>query len=195
MAPVQIEKRQTRPWTREEYYRLADLGFFLEQRVELIAGEIIQMPPQKNWHALGITLTEDALRTAFGPGYWVRVQMSLDLTPHSVPDPDLAVIAGSPRTHARANNPTTSLLLVEVSDSTLAYDRRTKGSLYACAGIADYWILNLADRQLEVYRHPQPDNKARFGFCYTDEIDLGPTDEVSPLALPQARIKIVDLLP
>lgn len=195
MAPVQIEERQTRPWTREEYYRLADLGFFLEQRVELIAGEIVQMPPQKNWHALGITLTEDALRTAFGPGYWIRVQMSLDLTPHSVPDPDLAVIAGSPRTHARANNPTTALLLVEVSDSTLAYDRRTKGSLYAGAGIADYWILNLVDRRLEVYRHPQPDSKARFGFCYTDEINLGPIDEVSPLALPQARIKIVDLLP
>src|SRR5438270_803743 len=87
-----------RLWTAKEMYRLLDLGFFNGQRVELIEGEIFVMASQKNFHAMGITLTEDALRAAFGPGYWVRVQMSLDLTPHSVPDPDLAVVAGNIRT-------------------------------------------------------------------------------------------------
>ena len=88
-----------RRWTRKEFYKLLDLGFFNEQRVELIGGEILVMPPQKNYHAMGIKLTEDALNAACGPNYWVRVQMTLDLRPHSVVDPDLAVIAGAIRTH------------------------------------------------------------------------------------------------
>src|SRR5947209_5201576 len=120
MMPTEQQAGPTpRRWSREEFYRLLDLGFFDEQRVELIGGEILLMPAQKNFHALGITLTEDALRAAFGPGYWVRVQMSLDLTPHSVPDPDLAVIAGSVRDHlGDVDNPTTALLIVEVSETT-----------------------------------------------------------------------------
>jgi Uma2 family endonuclease len=182
-------------WTADEYYRLCELGFFLEQRVELIEGEIIHMPAQKNPHAIGITLTEDALRLAFGPGYWIRVQMSLDLSPHSVPDPDIAVLQGKPRDHLAVRNPTSALLIVEVSGTTLRYDRRTKGSLYALAAITDYWILNLVDRKLEVYRNPQPDSTQAYGYGYADRSDLGPNDHVSPLGAPQASILVADLLP
>src|SRR5262249_25072776 len=81
-------------------------------------------------------------------------QGSLDLSPWSVPDPDVAVVQGSPR-NASPDNPTTALLLVEVSETTLAYDRSTKASLYARAGIADYWIVNLVDRQVGVLRNPR----------------------------------------
>ncbi len=193
--PRPAEPRPHR-WTREQFYQMLDLGWFIEQRVELIDGEVIDMPAQKNPHALGITLTADALRQVFGPNYWVRVQMTLDLPSISSPDPDLAVVAGAPRTHSAATtNPTTALLIVEVSETTLWYDRHRKSHLYAAAGIADYWVLNLVHRQLEVYRDPVADASQPFGFRYASRTDLAPQDQVSPLAAPQAHILVADLLP
>jgi Uma2 family endonuclease len=182
-------------WTKEDYYRLCEAEWFQGRRVQLIEGEIIEMPAQKNWHAIAITLTEDALRAAFGPGHWVRVQMSLDLSPRSVPDPDLAVVTGTPRSHLTANNPTTALLIVEVAETTLTYDRNAKGSLYAAARIADYWIVNLVQRQLEVYRDPVADGTQLYGFRYAGKTILDPGDFVTPLAAPQARVAVADLLP
>jgi Uma2 family endonuclease len=184
-----------RRWTAKEFYRLLELGFFKGQRVQLINGEILQMAAQKNYHALGIKLTEDALVAAFGPGFWIRNQMSIDLHPYSVPDPDLAVITGAPRTHDPAYNPTTALLIVEISESTLRFDRGPKLSLYARVNIAEYWILNLVDRQLEVYRDPGPDPSRRYGYGYATTLVLAVGDKVSPLAAPSAQIAVVDLLP
>jgi len=184
-----------RPWSAEELYRLLSLGFFDGQRVELIEGKILLMASQSNWHALSIKLAEDRLNSIFGPNYWVRIQMSLDLTPFSVPDPDLAVIPGSPRDNAINKNPTSALLVVEVSETTLVHDRKRKASLYAKVGIADYWIVNLEKRFLEVYRNPAQDETKDFGFGYQDVQYLEPSDEIAPLALPQARIKVADLLP
>lgn len=194
MATAELKSRQ-QSVTRDEFYRLLDSGAFLGRRVELIEGEIIEVAAQKNWHAMGIKFTEDQLIPAFGPGHWVRVQMSLDLTPYSVPDPDIAVVTGTPRTHSGEQNPTSALLIVEVSDTTLAYDRMTKGSLYARAGILDYWILNLVDRQFEVYRDAVPDATQRYGMGYRTTTILGPSDMVSPLAVPHASIAVADLLP
>jgi Uma2 family endonuclease len=163
--------------------------------VELIEGVVVQMPAQKNLHALSIKLTDHALETAFGPGYWVRVQASLDLSPLSVLDPDLAVVKGSPRDHNTPDNPTTAQLVVEVSETTLRYDRIGKSSLYARAGIADYWIVNLVEQLLEVHRNPVPDSSQQFGYGYADVLILKPTDYVTPLAAPDARILVADLLP
>jgi Uma2 family endonuclease len=184
-----------RHWTRKEFYRLLDLGFFNDQRVELIGGKVVLMPAQKNFHAISIKLTEDALNAVFGPNYWVRVQMSLDLKPHSVPDPDLAVISGSVRTHDPQHNPRSALLVVEVSETTLRYDQHWKMSLYARAGIEDYWIVNLVDQIVEVHRRPIANPKMPFRFEYADIKLLSPNEHVTPLAAPHARIAIVDLLP
>jgi Uma2 family endonuclease len=189
-----VEPRPFR-WTIEEYYRLCEQEWFQGRRVQLIGGEIIEMPAQKTAHARGIALTEDALRAAFGASYWVRVQMSLDLSPHSVPDPDLAVIPGTARTYTATTNPTTALLVVEVSETTLSYDRNAKGSLYAAGGLADYWIVNLVQHQLEVYRDPIADSAKPFGFRYASRTILDPVDVVSPLAASQAQITVADLLP
>jgi hypothetical protein len=104
------------------------------------------------------------------------------------------VVQGSPRS-ASPDNPTTALLVAEVSDTTLAYDRHTKGSLYAAAAIADYWIINLVDRQLEVYRNPVSDSSQRYGCRYDNVTILLATDHISPLAAPHARILVADLLP
>jgi Uma2 family endonuclease len=184
-----------RHFSREEYYRILDLGWFEGHRVELIGGEILEMPAQKNFHAMAIKATEVALENAFGTGFWVRVQASLDLRPHSTPDPDLAVVIGNFRTHNPNVNPTTALLIVEVSDTTLGYDRGPKGSLYAASGIADYWIVNLVGSQLEVYRNPLADVNERFGFRFDQRTTLSAGDLVAPLALPNVQIAVADLLP
>src|SRR5438309_617101 len=113
-------------WTSEDYYRLCEAEWFQGRRVQLLDGEIVEMPAQKNFHALAITLTDRALQAAFGPNCWVRVQMSLDLSPYSVPDPDVAVVSGAPRSHTTVSNPTTALLIVEVSETTLSTDRNRK---------------------------------------------------------------------
>jgi Uma2 family endonuclease len=182
-------------WSSADFYRLLDHGFFPGQRVELIEGEILEMGAQKNLHAVGIALSNDALVLAFGPGFWVRVQMSLDLSPYSIPDPDLAVVQGTPRTLPLHQNPVSALLIVEVSESTLHYDQETKGSLYARAGIEDYWILNLVAGRLEVYRAPVVDTSTAYGMRFDSTTFLGPGDSVTPLAVPQASIKVADMLP
>ncbi len=183
-----------RRWSRDEYVRMLDLGWLEGRRAELIGGEVLDMPAQFDLHLGGITLVADALRAAFGQGFWVRVQGSLDLSPHGVPDPDVAVTPGGPRGTLRTIA-TGALLVVEVSDSTLGEDRSHKGSLYAAGGIADYWVLNLVQRQLEVYRGPVADTSQPFGFRYGSRVILDPPDRVSPLALPQAQILVADLLP
>jgi Uma2 family endonuclease len=180
---------------RDWFYRMVEMAGHDRLRVELIDGEVFEMPPQKNWHALGVSLTQDVLTALFGPNFWVRAQASLDLSPYSVPDPDIAVVPGSIRQWIQEENPTTALLIVEVSDTTLAYDRGRKASLYAASGIADYWILNLEDRQLEVHRQPQPDASQHFGHGYGQRIVLGPTDRIAPLALPGSEVTVGDLLP
>jgi Uma2 family endonuclease len=85
--------------------------------------------------------------------------------------------------------------VVEVADTTFAFDREWKRSLYARAGISDYWVVNLMDRLLEVYRNPAPEASARYGWEYRTAQRLGPSEFVSPLAAPEARIAVADLLP
>jgi Uma2 family endonuclease len=181
-------------WTAKQFYRLLDKGFFRGKRVELIDGVIVQMAAQTNLHLASIDLTRMALQAAFGAGFWVRTQGSLDLSPYSVPDPDIAVVPGSPQ-GCSLQNPTTALLIGEVSLTTLAYDRNWKGGLYARAGLPDYWIVNLVHRQLEMYRNPIADSRRRFGYRYDSKTILQPGAVASPLAAPHAQVKVSDLLP
>lgn len=184
-----------RLWTRDEYYKIAAAGLFdLSERVELIAGEIITMAPQDSQHATAVRLAENALRLAFDRGYDVRSQLPLDLSQHSQPEPDIAVVVGTPRDYRDAH-PTTALLVVEVSGATLAYDRREKASLYAQADIADYWIVNLQDSLIEVYRQPTPLAGQPFGYGYRTLMRYLTSDAITPLALPSVTIAVADLLP
>jgi Uma2 family endonuclease len=190
------DSAKARSWTADEVYRLSDLGFFQDQRVELIGGEILLMSPQLNIHALGITLTADALSVIFALGYWVRVQMTLDLSPLSLADPDVAIVRGSPRSHASNRaNPTTALLVAEISESTLSYDRGRKASLYAASAIQDYWIINLVHKQVEVHRNPVADPSQPFGWHYADVTILHQGEFIIPLAAPQSKVAVDDLLP
>lgn len=180
-------------WTRDAYYRMGDAGLFIGMRVQLIDGGIVEMSPQGFPHSLTITLVSDELHSAFGPGHWIRIQMPLTLGENSEPEPDVAVVAGQPRD--LRDHPSTALLVVEVSDSTYALDLGKKASLYAAAGIRNYWILDLGTRRLVSLRNPKRDATAPFGWRYSESVFLGPKRFISPLAKPDTRIRIADLLP
>ena len=164
------------------------------ERAELIDGEVLAMTPQGSLHATAVRLAEEALRAAFGAGYDVRVQMPLALDPSSEPEPDVAVVRGSPRDFRDAH-PTSALLVVEVADTTLGYERDQKGSLYARAGVADYWIVKVLDRQVEVCRDPAPEAQARYGWAYRDVRSYASGDQISPLALPRVAVPVADIVP
>jgi Uma2 family endonuclease len=195
MATVQQERGvRTRRFSKREYYRMGELGFFRGQRVELIEGRILVMSPQNALHSTGVTRVLNALVPVFATGHVVRPQLPLDLGQTTEPEPDVAVVVGDVDDYTQAH-PTSAVLIVEVSDSTLSYDRNRKGSLYARSGVQDYWIVNLVQRQVEVYRAPIPDASRRYGHRYSSRVDLLPGAGVTPLALPGVSIPVADLLP
>ncbi len=173
---------------------MGEIGLFQDRRVELIDGEIVHMSPPLSLHSGTVGMVERLLLAAFGGEYWVRTQMPLRLHADSEPEPDLAVVEGEPRSYLK-DHPKCALLVVEVSESSLAFDRGPKGSLYASAGIADYWIVNLIDHCLDVYRNPIADPAAAFGSRYAAHQKLCPGDRVAPLAKSEARLAVADLRP
>jgi len=184
-----------RRWTRLEYERLIEHGFFQPgDPVELVGGALIVAEPQGSTHFTSIQLVDEALRAGFGRGWVVRVQGPIALDDESEPEPDVAVVPGRPRDYVSAH-PARPVLVVEISESSLALDREVKGSLYARAGVTDYWIINLVDRVVEVYRDPAPEPSARHGWHYTLVRTVAPPDSVAPLAVPGALIPVSDLLP
>lgn len=185
---------RTRRWTRFEYDKLIDAGFLGPgDKIELLAGQLCVSEPQNNPHAMGISLGLDALQRALDPRWHVRVQLPIALDDESEPEPDLAVVSGGPRDYT--DHPSRPALVVEVADSSLALDREYKGSLYARARLPEYWIVNLVDRVLEVYRDPGSDSGATYGWAYRVVLTLGPDEHITPLAAPSARILVADLLP
>src|SRR5881296_1608617 len=186
---------RTRRFTRVEYERLIDLGVFQPgEAIELIGGELMVAEPQGAPHYTAIRKTAKALEAAFGPGWMVRTQGPIGLDDESEPEPDVAVVPGGPEDY-RSAHPSRPVLTVEVAESSLGSDREGKGSVYARAGLQDYWVLNLVDQVLEVYREPAADPSAPFGWRYARCEVFGPSAHVSPLAAPAASIRIVDLLP
>lgn len=186
-----------RRWSYTEFEQLGQLGFFQNQRVELIAGKIIKMAPQLDVHAAAVGLAQRAIERVFPiAAFWVRPQLPMQIDRWSGPEPDISVVAGSPRDYIGTGHPRTALLILEVSDTTLRLDRGRKAALYAKAGVQDYWIVNLADRQVEVHRKPITDASAKFGYRYTDIQPLNGTATITPLASPTPMsVAISDLLP
>ena len=203
----EMEISNIRRWTKGEYYKMAELGFFCGMKVELMEGEVIVntdyeitrnrdevVMVMNSPHAVVIRLVIEALRKFFDNGFLIDSQLPLDFGDVSEPQPDLAVVAGKPRDYINSH-PKTALLVVEVSDTTLRFDRTRKASLYAAHDIQDYWIVNLRKRHLEVYRRPMQDENAFYGFSYAEAFIYTENETASPLAAPKTKIKIADLLP
>src|SRR5437899_8581467 len=183
-----------RRWQRAEYERLVSLGVFRGEPVELIGGELVVAEPQGAYHAAAITRVDYALRAVLPPGWLVRLQAPVSLDDESEPEPDLVVVQGRPGDY-RESHPARVALAVEVAESSLEFDRERKGSLYARAGIDDYWIVNLVDRVLEVYREPEPDASAVYGWRYRSVTVLTPPAVLVPLAFTSIQVVVADLLP
>ena len=180
--------------TRVRYDRLIDAGIFgPEDRVELLDGLLVAREPQGRRHAAVVVLVRAALEKAFGRAYHVREEKPIALDERSEPEPDIVVVPGTPRDYLDAH-PSRPVLLVEVAETSLAIDRVRKGSLYARAGIADYWVVNLSEDLLEVYREPV---RSSSGSAWKyDSVRLLRRDAIiTPLAAPRARIRVAALLP
>jgi Uma2 family endonuclease len=189
------ESIRTRRWTRAEYDRLIEIGVFQPgDLVELLGGDLVVAEPQSSPHYTAIRLAEDALRRAFGLGWLVRTQGPIALDDESEPEPDVAVAPGGLRDYSH-EHPARPVLVVEVALTSVVLDRDHKGSLYARAGLDDYWIVNLVDRVLEVYRQPMTDTSASFGWRYGSRQTLDAESAIAPLAAPAVSVRVSDLLP
>ena len=186
MAHV-IEGQRT--FTVEEYHRMGEAGVFgPNERVELIQGVIREMSPKGRRHVQAVTLANNLLTPALKGRAIVQIQDPVALK-HSTsePEPDVCVLSSTDPRDAGSEN-LESLLVIEVADTSLRFDRQDKAATYADAGITDYWIVNLVDEVLEIHRDPKDGT-------YHERIVLKPADTVSPLAFPDLEIAVSDLLP
>src|SRR5262249_30659359 len=150
-----------------EFQRYGDLGLFEGRRAMLIDGVIMEEGPMNPPHAIALGLVEEAIRVAFGVGWWTRQQSPLILGLDTDPEPDIAVVLGRPRDYSA--HPTTADLVIEVADSSFDFDTNEKRLLYARAGIREYWVVDVNGRRLLVYHDPQAGD-------YTTQQALGPAD-------------------
>jgi Uma2 family endonuclease len=170
-----------------EYHRMAEAGILRpEDRVELIEGELIAMSPAGGAHILRVMRLNRLLGAAVGDRALVSVQSNVRLGEFSEPEPDLALVRP---TYDGAAPPLAAelLLVIEVSDSSLRYDRTTKAALYAQHGIAEYWIVDVAAKAVTVHRAPREG-------AYAWIRQVAPEDVVEPVLLPGLRLAVADLL-
>ena len=153
-----VDERQIRRLRRSDYDRLVAAGAFRDERVELIRGVIIRMPPQGPPHAGPIERLTELLVLRLSGRARVRVQLPLLAPDESEPEPDLAVVPPADYDH---EHPAQAFLIIEVAETSLPYDRGTKAPLYAAMGVPDYWIVNVRDGTIEVHREPDADRYAR----------------------------------
>jgi Uma2 family endonuclease len=187
--PLEVVPPTKRLFTVHEYHRMGEAGILTEDdRVELIHGEIIVMPPIGPEHAGSVDGLGDFLRSKLGPTVIVRGQNPLHLGLRSEPEPDLAVVLRRDD-YYRSAHPTAEdvLLVIEIAESSLTYDQKTKSRLYAKAGIQEYWIVDLIHREIVVHRDP---SRSR----YRTVQQIKPGDTIAPLVFPDVSLAVADLL-
>lgn len=182
-----------RRWTRVEYDRLVELGFFQPgERLELIDGQLVVREPQGARHAGTIRRVLAALRRALGDTWQIDSQLPIALDEDSEPEPDVAVVPSGAYLDAHPSRP---VLIVEVAETSYRIDRRYKTSLYARARVPEYWIVDLVHGTLEVHREPEASATALYGWRYGSVETLRPPATVTPLVAPTRPIPVTDLLP
>jgi len=174
-------------WTVEEYHSLEGNPSFSDLRSFLIDGVIYTMPQANPPHDMGMSKTQRWLFRVFDDRYYIRNQMGFGIGKFNDPGPDLAVVVGPMEAYER-KRPSTALFIIEVASSSLSIDTGRKAELYATAGVPDYWVLDVDNRQLHVFRDPQ---NADYG---SHEI-LNEADTIAPLAAPASTVAVAELLP
>lgn len=178
------------PYTVEEYFRLVEEGVLgPDDRVELLEGVIVPMPPSNPPHAHAVTISMRRLIMAVGERAVVRGHSTYVAGVRSAPEPAVAVVAGSTK-DLRKRHPSAAILVVEVADSSLAMDRLTKSALYARNDVPEYWIINLRHGCVEVYRRPDP-----AAGLYRDIRVAAANETLTLVGLPDVEIAVADLLP
>jgi Uma2 family endonuclease len=191
----QAERSGQRRWTRHEYERLIDHGFLDEDEpIELLDGLLLVKEPQHSPHRTAVLLVAKALERAFGEGWFVQTQSPIILDDRSEPEPDVCVVRGSPRDYVDSH-PTRPALIVEVAQAGLRRAQGRRATVYARARIADYWIVNLIDRVLEVHREPARPGPALRHWTYATLETFGADATITPLSALSAGIRVADLLP
>ncbi|OAV43851.1 Uma2 family endonuclease [Lewinella sp. 4G2] len=181
---------ETMSWSLERYHKAIASGVLVEHdKVELIFGKLITAPPKEVEHAGTIEVLQEFFRELLGREYRYRSESPLPLPPDSEPEPDFLIAKRTPK-GMKSRHPlvTETHLVIEVAFSTLEFDRTVKGPLYASAGVAEYWIINLRGRKIEVYQSPSTDDGT---WKNSQIVDAGDTFE-SPFA---GSIQVNDLLP
>ena len=188
--PAPKVERDTRKFTVEEYYRMAEVGILHpDERVELICGEIILMPPIGPLHNSSADRSTYHFSQQNGGRYIVRSQGSVRIDEGSEPQPDIALLRFRDDFYAHAQpGPADILLVIEIAHSTLAYDRNTKVNLYAAAKIPETWIMNLVEDCIESFTGPDPNG-------YANHVIYRRGDRITPEALPDVEFAVEDLLP
>jgi Uma2 family endonuclease len=182
---VQVLRRR---FTVDEYYRMAEAGILHEDdRVELIEGEIVEMAPIGSNHASHVDPLAQLLFERIGRRAIVRIQSPIHLGEYSEPQPDVTILRSRSDFYVSAHpSPADILLVVEVADTSVEYDRGVKIPLYARAGIREYWIVDLAGESIEVYRDPSPEG-------YRQARQLRRSERIAPEAFPDVEIMTDDV--
>ncbi|MBC7782998.1 MAG: Uma2 family endonuclease [Burkholderiales bacterium] len=195
ISPAQPILSKPIRFTPEHYFYLSEHNMLGEGRTELINGEIIKMPSQLDEHAWAVTQSSDWLRSVFSKSkFWVRVQMTLHCA-SNVPEPDLAVIHEPMKPSRTYMTGDRSVLVIEISDSTLLADTHIKPAVYAGGGVNEYWVVDLQHRRLIVHRDPTTANGSRMRSRYRSVTIFDESQSVSCLAAPKRSVKVSKLLP
>ncbi len=172
-------------WTVQEYHHLSELGILgANERTELIAGKIVLMTAKGTPHVLTLRLLASSLEKSLDGSVLVSTQEPIQLDDFSEPEPDLAIVKGTmfdyADHHPRAED---VYLVVEIADSTLKKDCEVKDKLYARSNIADYWVIDVKNRQVHIFRTPTPTG-------YASHLILSDSQTISPLAFPSITMPI-----
>jgi Uma2 family endonuclease len=176
-------------WTVQDYHHMSELGILdPNERTELIDGQITLMVAKGTPHVITLQLLASELLGQLGNTALIRTQDPIHLDDSSEPEPDLVIVRGEILDYVdRHPQPNDIYLLVEVADSTLNYDCHIKDKTYAKAGIPEYWVVDLKNRQVHIFRDPQPTG-------YASHLILAESQTVSPLAFPVITISIGSIL-
>ncbi len=182
-----------RSFSLDEYHQLVEMGFFADERLELIHGVLVPMVPMHSRQAAVIRRLARLLTACVGEEAIVSVQLPITLPEqNSEPEPDLALLRPQPDDYASHHPyPQDVFLVVEVAYTSLRQDREVKAPLYAEAGIPEYWLIDIRDRRAWVMRRPQVDDTGR--ARYTEIHELGEDDALIPERFPACRIPLAQL--